>query len=60
MKRAWETDELIEHWTMTADDLALLEKKTGHTRLGFALLLKAFQYEGRFPLAMVRQPMLPR
>ena len=41
--------EPIEHWTLTVDDLGLLERKTGHTRLGFALLLKAFQYEGRFP-----------
>lgn len=49
MKRAWDTEDLIEHWTLTADDLALLERKTEHTRLGFALLLKAFRYEGRFP-----------
>ncbi len=49
MKRAWETDDLIEHWTVTPQNVALLERKTGHTRLGFALLLKAFQYAGRFP-----------
>jgi Domain of unknown function (DUF4158) len=49
MKRVWDPDELVEHWTLSPADLQLLEKKTGHTRLGFALLLKAFQYEGRFP-----------
>jgi hypothetical protein len=49
MKRVWDTEDLIEHWTLTTDDLVLLERKTGQTRLGFALLLKAFQYEGRFP-----------
>jgi TnpA family transposase len=49
MKRAWDADELVAHWTLTSDDLQILEKKTGHTRLGFALLLKAFQFEGRFP-----------
>ncbi|HSH82141.1 MAG TPA: Tn3 family transposase, partial [Herpetosiphonaceae bacterium] len=49
MKRAWDTDELIEHWTLTPDELALLGTKTGHNRLGCALLLKYIQLEGRFP-----------
>ncbi len=49
MKRAWDLDDLVEHWTLSPAELGLLEKKTAHTRLGFALLLKAFQYEGRFP-----------
>ena len=30
-------------------DLAQVGNKTGATRLGFALLLKFFQREGRFP-----------
>lgn len=49
MKRHWTADELTEHWTLHPLDLALLANKSGATRLGFALLLKFFQYEARFP-----------
>ena len=49
MKRQWETEELIEHWTLHVEELALLGNKTGATRLGFAVLLKFFQKEARFP-----------
>lgn len=49
MKRCWEPDELVEHWTLAPEELALVGSKTGPTRLGFALLLKYFQIEGRFP-----------
>jgi len=49
MKRQWETDELVEQWTLLPRDLALLANKTGPTRLGFAALLLYFQHEGRFP-----------
>ena len=31
------------------DDWALVANKTGHSRLGFALLLKFFEAEARFP-----------
>src|SRR5207302_3374831 len=51
MKRQWDIEELIEHVTLVGDDLDALSNKTGPTRLGFALLLKCFQYEGRFPTA---------
>ena len=37
------------HWTLHAADRALLGNKAGATRLGFAVLLKVFQAEGRFP-----------
>ncbi len=36
-------------WTLRAADRALLGNKSGATRLGFAVLLKLFQAEGRFP-----------
>ena len=36
-------------WTLRASDRVLLGNKTGTTRLGFAVLLKMFQAEGRFP-----------
>jgi hypothetical protein len=49
MKRQWETEELVEHWTLDVEDRALLDNKTGATRLGFAVLLKFFRREGRFP-----------
>ncbi|HET9014993.1 MAG TPA: DUF4158 domain-containing protein [Thermomicrobiaceae bacterium] len=49
MKRLWTAAELAEHWTLLPDELALLGNKTGATRLGFALLLKVFQFDGHFP-----------
>lgn len=51
MKRHWTADELTEHWTLHPVDPALLANKSGATRLGFALLLKFFHYEARFPQA---------
>src|SRR5512145_2043005 len=50
MKQAWHPDELAQHWTLSDDEYHLLGEKTGAPRLAFAVLLKAFQYEGRFPL----------
>lgn len=49
MKRVWETDELVEYWTLMPPEVELLANKTGATRLGFAVLLKFFQMETRFP-----------
>jgi len=49
MKRAWHPDELAQCWTLNPDELELLGNKTGVTRLRFAVLLKAFQFDGRFP-----------
>lgn len=49
MKRLWETDELVEHWTLMPPEVELLANKTGATRLGFAVLLKFFQLEAHFP-----------
>jgi hypothetical protein len=49
MKRQWENEELVEHWTLDVEDRTLLDNKTGATRLGFAVLLKFFRREGRFP-----------
>lgn len=44
-----ELDELVEHFTLLPDEVALLRNKSGATRLGFALLLKFFGRRGRFP-----------
>lgn len=49
MKRKWSSEELEEHWTLEADERQWVEQKRGENRLGFALLLKFFQIEGRFP-----------
>lgn len=49
MKRNWEVDELIEHFTFLPNEQVLLSNKTGSTRLGFAVLFKFFQQEARFP-----------
>lgn len=49
MKRRWTEEELIERWTLAPDELPLLANKTGATRLGFAVLLRFFAGEGRFP-----------
>lgn len=49
MRREWEPEELIGAWTLVEADRELLANKTGANRLGFALLLKFFELEGRFP-----------
>lgn len=49
MKRNWETDELIEHFTFLPNETKVIGNKTGATRLGFAVLFKFFQNEARFP-----------
>ena len=51
MKRAWHPEELVEHWTIVPEDWPLIEPKQSATRLGFAVLLKCFQYAGAFPRA---------
>lgn len=51
MKRNWSIDELIDCWTLLPLETALLDNKSGPTRLGFALLFKFFQLEARFPNA---------
>ncbi|SPF41515.1 transposase [Candidatus Desulfosporosinus infrequens] len=49
MKRNWEIDELIEHFTFLPHELQQIGNKTGETRIGFAVLFKFFQFEARFP-----------
>ena len=53
MKHRWSNDELAESWTLLPEERESLANKSGPTRLGFAVLLKFFQHEGRFP----RQPL---
>lgn len=50
MKHNWTLDELIDSWTLLPNELELVNSsKADHNRLVFALLLKYFQLEGKFP-----------
>jgi len=52
VRREWDLDDLIASWTLVDADQELLARLHGGSRLGFALMLKFFEIEGRFP----RQP----
>ncbi|WP_233220074.1 DUF4158 domain-containing protein [Pleurocapsa sp. CCALA 161] len=49
VKPNWDTEELIEHWTLLPQELELVENKVGGNKIGFALLLKYFQIFASFP-----------
>ena len=49
MQAEWEPDELIDAWTLTGGGWDLIANKAGVTRLGFAVMLKFYEIEGRFP-----------
>lgn len=49
MRREWTPEELVDCWTLVEGDWRLVGNKTGATRLGFAVLLKFFEPEARFP-----------
>jgi hypothetical protein len=44
-------EELVESWTLVGDDWKRVGHKSGATRLGFAVLLKFFELQARFPRA---------
>ena len=48
MRREWEPEELIACGTLAEGDAGLIRNKSGPTRLGFCLLLKFFELDGRF------------
>ncbi|MGO9789733.1 MAG: DUF4158 domain-containing protein, partial [Solirubrobacteraceae bacterium] len=56
VRREWQPEELIDCWTLVDRDWELVANKTGATRLGFALLLKFFELEGRFPAHAAELP----
>jgi hypothetical protein len=56
MKRQWTPEELMDEWTLHPDDLALIGNKGDAGRLGFAVFLKYFQREGRFPAGIGEIP----
>jgi len=57
MRADWSPEDLISCWTLDEADWRLLANKTGATRLGFAVLLKFLELEGRFPADAGEVPM---
>jgi len=49
MKYNWHPEELIEHWTLSVDEKSLARGKRRPLKLGYIVLLKFFQFQGRFP-----------
>ena len=49
MQRSSTEDELLEQWTLRPEERLLILGNSGAHSLGFALLLKFLQAEGRFP-----------
>jgi hypothetical protein len=50
VRRDWEPEDLVASWTLVEqDERELVAYKRGATRLGFALMLKFFEIEARFP-----------
>jgi hypothetical protein len=49
VRQDWEPEDLIEVWTLLADDMKRVRKKSWTTRLGVALLRRFFEVEARFP-----------
>lgn len=49
MKQKWTPKELAESWTLSTSALKFLGATSHKNRLGYALLLRFFQLEGRFP-----------
>jgi hypothetical protein len=49
VKWRWSKDELETQWSLSPDELALLPSRTDSGRLGFAISLKFFQFQGFFP-----------
>lgn len=56
MKRNWELDELIEHFTFLPNEMQQMGNKSSETRIGFAVMFKFFQYEARFPFHKFEVP----
>lgn len=49
VKTNWDTEELIENWTLLPQELELVRNKVGGNQIGFAFLLKHFQIFASFP-----------
>ena len=49
MRQYFTPQELTDHFTMLPQEHGLLANKSGVNRLGFVVLFKYCQWEGRFP-----------
>ncbi len=49
MKRLWSLDELVDHFTLLPNELALLANTVGATRLGLPFCSRPFNSMGAFP-----------
>jgi len=50
VKRQWSSDDLMTHFTILPHEHQIIAPlRTDYTRLGFAVLLKCFLLDGRFP-----------
>lgn len=49
VRQEWASQDLVVAWTLVDDDWRRIANKRRATRLGFALLLKFFELEARFP-----------
>ena len=56
MRAQRDGDDVDDRWVLHTSDRTLLGNKTGATRLGFAVLLKVFQANGRFPYRLEEVP----
>jgi hypothetical protein len=56
LKRQWDATELVEHFTLMPEEMVLLENKSEDNSLGFAVLLKFFQMEARYPRSKQEVP----
>lgn len=49
-------DGVVDHFTLSGDEVGWLRNKTGATRLGFAVQLKFLAWRGRFPKMRLELP----
>jgi TnpA family transposase len=56
MKQQWNDLELAEYWRLSPDEWGFLPNRATHSQLGFAILLKFFLMEGRFPASRKEVP----
>ncbi len=49
VKSHWDTEEIIENWTLLPQELELISNQVGANQIGFAVFLKYFQLMARFP-----------
>jgi DNA-binding cell septation regulator SpoVG len=51
MKQQWAAQELIDHWTLTSQEVTQIQSvsQTAYNQIGYGVLFKTFQRDGKFP-----------